>query len=95
MDNLSEKAHVGEVGDPEAYRIKSEALSPSVSDFDFTPEEQKKIIRRVDYRLVTTVGAMYVSIYAPLRSSPRCGRVVSPDKPGTTPSPSPPRTLLR
>ena len=65
MDNLSEKDHVGEVGDPEAHRIKSEALSPSLSDFDFTPEEQKNIIRRVDYRLVTTVGAMYVSISAP------------------------------
>lgn len=26
---------------------------------DFTPEEQRKIIHRVDWRLVTTVGAMY------------------------------------
>jgi hypothetical protein len=29
------------------------------ADFEFTPEEQRKIIRRIDYRLVTTVGAMY------------------------------------
>lgn len=25
----------------------------------FTPEEQKKIIRRIDYRLVPTLGFMY------------------------------------
>jgi hypothetical protein len=25
----------------------------------FTPEEQKKIIRRIDFRLVTTLGFMY------------------------------------
>ena len=31
----------------------------SADDFGFTPEEQKQIIRRVDRRLVLTVGAMY------------------------------------
>jgi hypothetical protein len=31
----------------------------SADDFGFTPEEQKAIIRRVDRRLVLTVGAMY------------------------------------
>ncbi|KAK4143042.1 general substrate transporter [Dichotomopilus funicola] len=31
----------------------------TADDFGFTPEEQKKIIRRVDRRLVLTVGAMY------------------------------------
>jgi len=33
------------------------ALSPD--DFGFSPDEQKKIIRRIDRRLVLTVGAMY------------------------------------
>ena len=27
---------------------------------EFTPEEQKKIIRRVDFRLVTTLGFLYM-----------------------------------
>jgi hypothetical protein len=31
----------------------------SPDDFGFSPEEQKKILRRVDRRLVLTVGAMY------------------------------------
>ncbi len=31
----------------------------AADDFGFTPEEQKKIIRHVDRRLVLTVGAMY------------------------------------
>ncbi|KAK3385038.1 major facilitator superfamily domain-containing protein [Podospora didyma] len=35
------------------------SAAPQLSDFDFTPEEQKKIIRHVDIRLVLTVGAMY------------------------------------
>ncbi len=57
-----------------AYRVKSkssdiegavkETESPSspnrvVDDFGFTEAEQKAIIRRTDYRLVLTVGAMY------------------------------------
>ncbi len=29
------------------------------SEFNFTPEEEKKILRRVDHRLVITIGAMY------------------------------------
>lgn len=28
-------------------------------DYGFTPEQQKKIIRRIDRRLVVTVGVMY------------------------------------
>jgi hypothetical protein len=31
----------------------------SADDFGFSPEEQRKIIRRIDIRLVLTVGAMY------------------------------------
>ncbi len=47
--------HVG--GDSEALGVKHEVAR--VDDFDFTPEEQTKIIRRIDRRLVVTVGAMY------------------------------------
>lgn len=32
---------------------------PSEDDEEFTPEEQKKIIRRVDLRLVTMTGLAY------------------------------------
>jgi hypothetical protein len=36
---------------------KNAPISPD--DFGFSPEEQKKIIRQVDRRLVLTIGAMY------------------------------------
>lgn len=42
--------------------VTSKASDISISDDDltaFTPEEQRKIIHRVDRRLVTTVGIMY------------------------------------
>lgn len=39
-------SHIGEVSDTE-------------SDYGLTKDEQRKIIRRVDIRLVLTVGAMY------------------------------------
>lgn len=58
MSTSDEKIHVDH-NDAEAYHHKSEAASPLPSDFDFTPEEQKRIITRIDRRLVTTVGAMY------------------------------------
>lgn len=32
---------------------------PRPEDFNFTPEEQKKIKRRMDLRIVTTLGFMY------------------------------------
>lgn len=35
------------------------AWAAGVDDFDFTPKEQWRIIRRIDRRLVLTVGAMY------------------------------------
>jgi hypothetical protein len=47
--------HVG--GDSETHGVKHEVAR--VDDFDFTPEEQTNIIRRLDRRLVVTVGAMY------------------------------------
>jgi hypothetical protein len=34
-------------------------VSDAESDYGFTKEEQRKIIRRIDLRLVLTVGAMY------------------------------------
>jgi len=36
----------------------SESTQDSIDD-EFTPEEQKKIIRRIDLRLVLTAGTMY------------------------------------
>lgn len=45
------------VGDSEAHGVKHEVAR--VDDFDFTPQEQKRIIQRIDRRLVVTVGAMY------------------------------------
>lgn len=38
--------------------VDSEAVV-AVDDFGFSPAEQRKIIRRVDRRLVLTVGAIY------------------------------------
>jgi MFS family permease len=63
MAITDEKAHVDHVGvsassdDTEARSDKN--TSVAVSDFGFSPDEQRKIIRRIDRRLVITVGAMY------------------------------------
>jgi len=50
-------------GDAEAYKTKSETAlgvhSMGPDDFGFSEAEQKAIIRRVDYRLVITIGLMY------------------------------------
>jgi hypothetical protein len=46
-----------EAADSDKGAGKTTPISPD--DFGFTPEEQKAIIRRVDRRLVLTVGAMY------------------------------------
>jgi hypothetical protein len=50
-------------GEVEVDRTKSEtalgAHSVNPDDFGFSEAEQKAIIRRVDIRLVITVGAMY------------------------------------
>ncbi|KAH8886480.1 MFS general substrate transporter [Thozetella sp. PMI_491] len=62
MSVSNEKIHVDHLGDTEAYRVKSDVPSATgftTDDFDFSPEEQRKIIRKIDYRLVITVGAMY------------------------------------
>jgi len=58
MSATDEKPYASHGGsDAEAHAIKSDVTR--VDDFDFTPEEQTKIIRRIDRRLVVTVGAMY------------------------------------
>ncbi|KAK1749346.1 major facilitator superfamily domain-containing protein [Echria macrotheca] len=60
--HLPEKeAQVSDNGEAEVGRIKSDGAlsSPAADDFGFTEAEQKKIISRLDYRLVLTVGAMY------------------------------------
>ena len=53
----SDKDH----GDVDIHGVKSEqpVAGTSPDDFGFTEEEQKSILKRVDRRLVTTVGLMY------------------------------------
>jgi len=43
----------------EAAKSSHPAHGASPDDFGFTEEEQKSIMKRVDRRLVTTVGLMY------------------------------------
>jgi hypothetical protein len=40
-------------------RDASDSSGDGLFSMGFTPAEQKKIIRRIDFRLVTTVGVMY------------------------------------
>lgn len=54
MDRNSEKLGVDQIDDNAAYHTDSHIL-----DHEFTPAEQKRIIQRIDRRLVTTVGFMY------------------------------------
>lgn len=54
MDRNSEKLGVDQIDDNTAYQTDSNIL-----DHEFTPAEQKRIIQRIDRRLVTTVGFMY------------------------------------
>lgn len=54
MDRNSEKLGVDQIDDNAAYQTDSNIL-----DNEFTPAEQKRIIQRIDRRLVTTVGVMY------------------------------------
>jgi len=58
MSGSEEKAYTDHVsGDRELRGVESRV--PRVEDFDFTPDEQRKIMRRIDRRLVVTVGLMY------------------------------------
>lgn len=64
MNSSSEKVAAGEVNNIENadFKAGSKAGSDvhrSPADFGFTPEQEKAILRRVDRRLVLTVGAMY------------------------------------
>jgi hypothetical protein len=54
MDRNSEKLGVDQIDDNAAYQTDSHTL-----DNEFTPAEQKRIMQRIDRRLVTTVGFMY------------------------------------
>lgn len=52
-----EKSDVEYVPDVELTKTATEATNAWESEY--TPEEQKRIIQRIDRRLVTTVGVMY------------------------------------
>ena len=54
-----EKVGFENVEAADSDRAGSKGAPIAADDFGFTPEEQKKIMRRVDRRLVLTVGAMY------------------------------------
>lgn len=62
MERSAEKAyidHVGVAGSDDAEAPVDKTGGVQAADFGFTPEEQRRIISRVDRRLVVTVGAMY------------------------------------
>jgi len=48
---------VSDNGESEPYRTATK--HSALDEFGFSEEEQKRIIRRIDIRLVLTVGAMY------------------------------------
>lgn len=53
-----DKLKVEYIPDVELAKTTTEATTSSWEN-EYTPEEQKRIIRRIDRRLVTTVGFMY------------------------------------
>ncbi|KAJ5394801.1 Major facilitator superfamily domain general substrate transporter [Penicillium crustosum] len=55
MKNLHHEDHVKDIIDIENSALHNEEIINS-----FTPEEQKKIIRRVDIRLVVTMGCLFI-----------------------------------
>lgn len=57
MDHDSDKA--GAMGADEGRIGVVESKGSTTIDTEFTEEEQKHIIRRLDRRLITTVGIMY------------------------------------
>lgn len=60
MDHESEKARADHIGE-DIDRVKTTASVPPYTehDFNFTPSEERRIIKRIDRRLITTVGFMY------------------------------------
>jgi hypothetical protein len=59
MVQPSEKAELEYVQDVERKDTRDTDMGSVDYENEFTPEQQKKIIHRVDRRLVTTVGFMY------------------------------------
>lgn len=57
MSHDLEKADVEYV--PEVELTKTGTGATNSWENEYTPEEQRNIIRRIDRRLVTTVGVMY------------------------------------
>ncbi len=57
MENETTEPKLGLPVVDDAYRVKSDQSTSG--DSEFTPDEQRAILRRIDYRLVTTVGFMY------------------------------------
>ena len=59
MASSQEKVGFENVEAADSDHAGNKVAPVSADDFGFTPEEQKKIMRHVDRRLVLTVGAMY------------------------------------
>lgn len=57
MSRDSEKVDVEYVPEVELHKTATEATN--AWETEFSPQEQKRIISRIDRRLVTTVGVMY------------------------------------
>lgn len=55
MKDLHQQDQVGDIGDTEKNEFHNEGLINS-----FNPDEQKRIVRRVDSRLVITVGCLFI-----------------------------------
>lgn len=58
MDHESEKAGVDHIGE-DIDRVNTTTSRPLTHhDFNYTPEEERSIIKRIDRRLIVTVGFM-------------------------------------
>jgi hypothetical protein len=57
-DERLEKGGVYADSDDELKRTET-AVADDAAINQFTPAEQKKIVRRIDFRLVTTLGLLY------------------------------------
>lgn len=59
MSNVPEKAKAWHVPDAGLEKESTRDVPADPADFGFSPSEQRSIVRKVDFRLVTTVGLMY------------------------------------
>ena len=59
MADVHNEKIAGEMGHLEKTISQESHLSDQAHIDAFTPEQQKKIIRRIDWRLVPTLGFMY------------------------------------